>query len=286
MSRIEEALERAGQLRDNEVRDLPPRMSGKGMEAELKTIQEPIPKPPVSLGDSSVANPYLVVINDPQSPVAEEYKKLKEAVIKVTNQNGFKNMIVVTSSLPGEGKSVTAINLALCIAQEYDHTVLLVDADLRKPSCARYLGIVEDKGLTDCLLSGVDIGEVLLRTGIGKLSLLPAGRRAPNPAELFSSRSTRELFQEMKLRYPDRYIIIDTPPVLPFAETRSIASMADGVLMVVKEGLPSQANIVDSIDALKGTNILGLIYNSVEVSGPRRSQYYNYSHYNYGQNTK
>ena len=216
----------------------------------------------------------MVVINDPLSPMAEEYRKLKESVVKLTKRERFDNLIAVTSATVAEGKTMTAVNLAACLAGEFDHTVLLIDADLRRPTVHKYLQLGSRKGLSDCLREGLDVGELLVKTEIGKLSVLPAGTPVANPVELFSSEVLRNLFREMKTRYSDRYIIIDTPPVLPFAETRSIARLADGVLLVVKEGQPSMAQVEEALDVLD-TKVLGIVYNGAQQQ--HRNSYYYYS---------
>jgi protein-tyrosine kinase len=288
MSRIEEALERAMRIKDAEPGPGPaaeaaamPGPYGREKPSKVRMDRSGYPVRHLDPGRVQVRNPALVAITDPGSPVAEEYRKLKEMVLKSTRSgNGFRNTLMVTSALAGEGKTVTSLNLAACMAQEYDHTVLVVDADLRKPSCAKYLGIEPGPGLTDCLLKSTPVAEALIHTGIGKLAFLPAGTPVDNPAELFSSQRMKDLLMEMKHRYPDRYIIIDTPPVLPFAETRTIGSIADGVLLVVKEGVPSQEEIRESVDALRGATILGIVYNQAELStlGNHYSSYY-YSRY-------
>jgi receptor protein-tyrosine kinase/non-specific protein-tyrosine kinase len=204
-------------------------------------------------------------MNDPYSPIVEEFRKLKSALVKLTTGDVFKNTVLVTSSVPNEGKSITALNLAISLAQEYDHTVLLIDTDFRRPSIHRYLGIEPRKGFSDCLLGEAQIGEVIFPTGIGRLSVITAGREVPNPVELFASQKTEALIAEMKNRYQDRFIIFDSPPVLPFAEARTLAHLVDGVLFVVKEQLASQKNVKESIEALKGCGLLGMIYNDALI---------------------
>lgn len=256
MSRIEKAMERAAQLRQGAV--LPP---GDGRPACSSNVTHTPPE----AGDVSVKvtseNPFLVTLNDPHSHIAEEFRKLKSILVKLTKGETFKNTIMVTSAVPHEGKSITALNLAVSLAQEFDHTVLLVDADLRRPSIHRYLNIDHKPGFSDCLLGEADISEAIIGTGIGRLSVITAGREVANPVELFTSNRTQALIEEMKHRYHDRYLIFDTPPVLPFAETRTLAHLADGVLFVIKERLASQGNIKDAIDALKGCEFLGTVYN-------------------------
>src|SRR6185369_8951140 len=112
--------------------------------------------------------------------------------VKIAQKDEFLNMLMVTSTVSQEGKSLTALNLALSLAQEFDHTVLLVDADVRKPSLHNYLGISNSLGLMDCLVDGVDVRDALIRTGIGKLSFLPAGRSVPNLTEVFTSQRMRD----------------------------------------------------------------------------------------------
>ena len=226
-------------------------------------------------GRLSPENPYLVNLHDPHSPTAEEYRKLKSVLVKMTTGEVFRNCIMVTSSVPCEGKSLTALNLALSLAQELDHTVLLVDADLRRPSVHRYLNVEQGVGLSEVLKGEAEIGETIVATGIGKLSVIRAGRSIDNPAELFSSQRSRAILAELKARYPDRYIILDTPPVLPFAESRSLAHLVDGVLFVVMERLASQANIKDALESLKACPILGMVYNAATVdNNDGRYSYY------------
>jgi len=273
MSKIEEALEKAARLRGNPDNVAYPQ--------KRASNSLPYPTSPAAIGDGKVMNSLLVAASAPYTPEAEEYRKLKSTLVKITKGEYFRNMLMVTSSVSCEGKSITALNLALTLAQEYDHTVLLVDADLRKPSIHGYLEIEPRAGLSECLLEDYDISKVLLRTGIGKLSLLPAGREVRNPAGIFSSQKARDLFLEIKHRYPDRYIIIDSPPVLPFAETRSLSTLVDGVILVVKEGSVPLHNVSETLDCLKGADILGIVYNAATVES-RRDHYQYYRSYQRG----
>lgn len=270
MSRIEEALEKAARLRSSERSNV---TVGKTVAAAVHV--PPLPSSPAA---AKIDNPFIVTVNDPNTPAAEEYRKLKSILVKLTKGEHFQNTLMVTSSVGSEGKSLTALNLAVSLAQEYDHTVLLVDADLRKPSIHQYIGLDPKVGLAECLLEGVDVGEAIVNTGIGKLSVLLHGKTIRNPAELFSSLRMKELVKELKHRYPDRYIIIDTPPVLPFAETRSISTLIDGIVFVVKEGAASLNDVSDAIAALKGTNLLGIVYNEAGIDGfnDRYNYYYRY----------
>jgi len=276
------AMEKAALLRQG-VDSTPAPDSKPNVENKLQNSVAAATPRPVAVspqyGKLSPDNPFLVNLHDPHSPTAEEYRKLKSVLVNMTTGEQFRNCLMVTSSLPNEGKSLTALNLALSLAQELDHTVLLVDADLRRPSVHRYLNLEQGVGLAEVLAGEAQIGETIIPTGIGKLSVIRAGRSIDNPAEIFSSQRTREVLGELKNRYPDRYIILDTPPVLPFAESRSLAHLVDGVLFVIMERLASQANIKDAIDSLKGSSILGLVYNAATVDNNdgRYSYYRGYS---------
>ncbi len=270
MSRIERALEKANLVRDREEPVLPGQSTGQADISDVFVTDHTIlPK-----------NPYLVTLNEPDSPIAEEYKKLKSMIVKMTKQGKFQNTLMVTSTIAEEGKSLTAMNLAITFACEYDHTVLLVDADLRRPSLSNLLGIETSLGLSDCLLNGVDVKDVLVKTGIGKMVFLPPGNHVADPVELLLSRRMQELLGEIKHRYADRYVIIDTPPVLPFAEVHSLASIVDGLIYVVREGMAPLNGIKEALGMIKGCNILGFVFNGVELDAmDDYHRYYNYRRY-------
>jgi receptor protein-tyrosine kinase/non-specific protein-tyrosine kinase len=277
MSRIEKAMERAAQLRQGVTAPAESQQVTKPSDPEIRPFRTP--HSAVCTSEIIVpSSPYLIDHNDPYSPVGEELRKLKAALLKLTAGDTFLNSMLVTSAVQHEGKSLTALNLAISLAQEYDHTVLLIDADFRRPTIHRYLGIEMKQGFSDCLLNEAEIGDVIIPTGIGRLSVISAGREVPNPVELFASQKTASLIAEMKNRYHDRYIIFDTPPVLPFAEARTLARMVDGVLFVVKEQLASQTNIKEAIDALKGCRMLGMVYNDAVINR-HDEQYSNYQRY-------
>ena len=261
MSRIEKAMERAVQLRQGA--DAPVAVEPQVQGAEQR-FHKPPPTRPV--GGITVPNtPYFNSISDPYSPIGEEFRKLKAALVSLTTGEQFNNSILITSSVQNEGKSLIALNLAMCLAQEYDHTVLLLDADFRRPSMHISLGIQNGKGFADCLLGEAKIADVIIPTGIGRLSVITAGRAVPNSAELFASQKTEALIAEIKNRYHDRYIIFDSPPVLLFAESRTLGRLVDGVLFVIKEQCASQRNVREAIDVLKGCKLLGLVYNNTVI---------------------
>jgi exopolysaccharide/PEP-CTERM locus tyrosine autokinase len=209
------------------------------------------------------ANPCLVMANAVESPAAEQYRKLKSSIVKSVRLGSCGNTLMITSSVPGEGKSLTALNLAISLAQDFDHTVLLIEADLRKPTLLKYLGLESSLGLSDCVLDGVDVDLALVETGIDGLSLLPAGRPVSNPVELFSSNRMKALMAEIKARDPNRFIIFDTTPLLPFAEPQYIANVVDGVVLVVREHLTSIDKLKRALEILNNHKLIGVVSNGV-----------------------
>ena len=230
-------------------------------------------------------NPSIVTLTDPDSAISEEYRNIKSMIVRLTQGEQFNNAIMITSALNGEGKSISTANLAITLSQEFDQTVLLVDADLRNPMLHKYLAIENKAGLSDCLLNGMDIGKALVKYDTGKLSVLTAGRSVANPVELLSSNKMKELIREMKERYSDRYILIDTPPLMMFAETRSISNQVDSIILVIREGRVTLHNIEDALSILNKNKILGILYNSVSkknLNGYHKSYYRKYDDYGNG----
>ena len=278
MSRIEKAIEKATRIRQGQdEKDVKPaeplpqviaagREQNKGISPDSLLTEKPL----------KIKSPFLPMAARNNDVVSEEYKKLRSLVRKLTKKDSFLNTLLVTSTVGSEGKSITTLNLALALAQEYDHTVLLVDADLRRPSIHRYLDIQPEVGLVNCLQDGLPVEKALVKTGLGKLVVLPAGSPVQNHLELLSSGRMKNLIRELKSRYPERYVIFDTPPALPFADAQILGSEVDGVIFVIREGFAKTEQIREAIDILKGTNLLGAVYNdsSVMPSAGRYSYYY------------
>jgi len=221
-------------------------------------------------------NRLLATISAPHSAVSEQYRKLKSSLLRLTNEDRFRNLLMVTSAIAGEGKSLTAANLAISMAQEYDLTVLLIDADLRRPTIHSCLGFHQTIGLADCLQDGIDIGDAIIKTNIRKLSVISAGREVEKPLELFASKKMQELLAEIKHRYNDRYVIIDTPPLLPFAETRSLARIVDGIVFVIQEGVTPQESVLEAREILKGCPVLVVVINCSTAVNTENAQYSSY----------
>ncbi|RJQ53794.1 MAG: polysaccharide biosynthesis tyrosine autokinase [Nitrospiraceae bacterium] len=267
MSKIEEALKKANILRESYG-------NTGNVKAHIPSDGEII----------KTDNQYLVTLTQPGSPVAEEYRRLKSMLIRETKAN-FLNTVMITSAVEAEGKSLTAVNLALTLSQEIDHTILLVDADLRKPTLHEYLGISCKYGLSDYLTRDIDLSEILVKTGIGNLLIIPAGHTVENPVELLSSVRMKTLIHELKHRYMDRYVIIDTPPILPFADAISLGSLVDGVLFIVKEGRIQKKSLENAVHLIKDLKILGVVFNYAHAEN-LEGHYSRYYYYNYKKKEK
>ena len=188
------------------------------------------------------------------------------------------NLIMVTSSLPGEGKTYCAINLAMSIAMELDHTVLLVDADVARPSVLRSLGLPAHRGLMDILLDDkVDMADVMLRTNVDTLTILPAGTSTPRATELLASSSMTTLLHEIANRYRDRIVIFDSPPLLLTSESRVLASHMGQIVMVVEAQTTTQHAVMEALRQLEGNQNVNLIYNKTrEFPGIEETYDYHY----------
>jgi exopolysaccharide/PEP-CTERM locus tyrosine autokinase len=188
------------------------------------------------------------------------------------------NLIMMTSSLPGEGKTYCAINLAMSIAMELDHTVLLVDADVARPSVLRTLGLPAQRGLMDILLDDkIDMADVMLRTNVDTLSILPAGTSTPRATELLASSTMSTLVHEIAHRYPDRIVIFDSPPLLLTSEARVLAGHMGQIVMVVEAQTTTQHAVKEALRQLDGFNNVNLIYNKTrEFPGIEETYDYHY----------
>jgi non-specific protein-tyrosine kinase len=206
-------------------------------------------------------NRCLLHLNHSQE--AESFKVLRTQVLQRTKDAGS-TTIMVTSALPGEGKTVTAINLAIAIAREFKHTVMLVDGDLRKQSIHQYLGSGGEKGLIDHLAGGTPVSELITWPGIEKITLISGGRLLRESAEILGSPRMRELIPSMKGRYPDRYIIFDMPPTLGSADVLTLAPLVDKILFVVQAGKTSLDDVQRALQYLPKEKILGLALNRCE----------------------
>lgn len=194
------------------------------------------------------------------SPAVTAYKLLRTQVLRSMHKNGW-NVIGVTSPGAGEGKTLTAINLAVSLALDVNHTVLLADLDLRRPSVHRYFGLDAGRGLADFLVDDFDLREILFNPGMQRLVVLPGGTPLVNSSEMLSSPRMAWLAQELRSRYPARIVLLDMPPLLAADDVLAFSPYLDAVLLVAEEGRTSREDLVRSRDLLRDIPVLGPVVN-------------------------
>jgi len=240
---------------------------------ERTEAQHDIEKP---VYEHAKINESLVTLLNPDSFEAEQFKILRANLLFPVSGSPPRT-IMVTSAVPGEGKSFVSANLAISIAQGIDEHVLLMDCDIRKPCLHTRFGFNDVRGLSDYLANGTSISSVLLKTKLKKLTILPGGKPYNNPSELLTSEKMSALLKEVKIRYKNRYIIIDSPPPQLTAESGAIARQVDGIILVIKYGSTNREIVSDLIDIIGKEKILGVIINWFDM---RSSSYYGYGQYN------
>ncbi len=202
----------------------------------------------------------LIVNGVGSDTVSSAYRMLRTQVLQRMNANGW-NVLAITSPGPGEGKTLTALNLAITMAREVNHTVLLVELDLRRPTLHSLLGCEPGPGITDYLLRGTPLSEVMFNPGIDRLVLLPAGLPAESSSELLSSPRMVDLVRELKERYPTRLVLFDVPPLLTSDDGLAFVPYVDAALLVVAEGHTSYEEVELAKDMLASTHLLGAVLN-------------------------
>jgi len=298
MSRIQEILRKAeregGVHRTRALTVDPPAtaladapVGTRGAEPPIVSRAEP---PPVSLPAGIMAPPLappaaarevtggidhrLVAALAPQSLAAEQYRSLRTRLARSENGRAVR-AIIVTSPNKGDGKTLTAANLALTMAQEFQQRVLLVDGDLRRPAIHRLFGIAETPGLSDVLMGGASIDDALVTVRDHRLTVLPSGIIPMHPAELLGSATMRRVLDTLRTRF-DR-ILIDMPPIAPLADVTIASAVADGVLMIVRAGVTPKPAIERALSGLDLSKVLGLVLNDAGQS----STAYRYDGYGY-----
>lgn len=265
MERIRDALDRARQERAEKG------LAGFGAPAtspqpRLRKEAEPITYSSTQTVkvSPSMLRENRIVSGMEASPMADAYKILCTHVMHKLKENGW-NAIAITSPGNGEGKTLTAINLAISLAQELDQTVLLVDADLRQPNVHTYFGLHPQQGLSDYLTVNKPLDQMLIHPGISGLVILPGGKPLLNSSEMLGSAKMSELVQELKSRYPSRVVVFDLPPVLTAADALAFSPYVDASLLVVEEGRTPQEDVVRATEMLASTKLLGTVLNKTSV---------------------
>ncbi len=214
------------------------------------------PAPPDEDREIPVAREELVVIRDPYSQIAEQFRRLRNS-LQALNPDGAARSILMTSSLEGEGKTVATLNLGLAIAELPQMRVLVVDADYDDPAVERYLGLPRRQGFSELLIGRLPMDQAIRRTSAERLDIVAPGERPGNPAEILNVDRIRAVLNAMKRRYD--YVLIDVPPVLTMNHPSVLGSIADGVLLVVRLGRTPKPLVEEAFTMLEnlGGNVLG-----------------------------
>lgn len=304
MSIIEKAMRKLNGGREQPRR---PAAAPKVVEhpASQKLVQQPgtsaqMPGSPISPQPTSAQKPASpqriarlrvtdVVVNEQLTPqIAEEFRRIKRPLLanaygKGALQVDRGNLIMVTSSLPGEGKSRTSLNLAHSIAREPDHTVLLIDADAAKAQISRMYGLENKQGLTNILSERLNPEELIWATASTGVSVLPVGGRHSQSTELLNSQQMEQLVAWLAQRDPNRIIIFDAPPLLATNEPQVVARLVGQIVLVVEAGRTPQHAVKEALSGLDPTKAIGLVLNKSQysVGGDYYGHYYG-GYYGYG----
>lgn len=262
MERIKKALERARQERQemmaqNQAKPRPVRSKAEPEpHANIEyTHTHVIETPRQRLKEQRVA-----ISNDPD-PITDAYKMLRTRILSRMRSNKWKSLAITSPGI-GEGKSLTAVNLAISISMEVNYTVLLVDFDLRRPCIHTIFGYTPKKGISDYLLLDEPLEEILFNPGIERLVVLPGHVPFQNSSEMLSSPKMVQLVEEVKTRYPERIVIFDLPPLLAVDDALAFSPYVDTVLMVVEEGKTKAEELARATEMLQEeTEIIGTVLN-------------------------
>jgi protein-tyrosine kinase len=259
------------QRANNRARAITPAL--RRVPAEQET---PAFTPPTERIDPTRLHARLIVLTEPQAAECEQYRTLRTQLFHAAERQPTQ-IVIVTSAVAGEGKTATALNLALAIAQSKEKRVLIVDGDLRHPTIAPYLGLRARPGLDEVLKGGGEWLENVFCLQEPDLCVLPVNREVANPTELLSSERLPDLFNQLREHFD--FIIVDSPPLMPFADARLLANHADGIILVVRAELAPYETVAKAIELLPAERMLGVVLNGA----PHLEDNNYYDHY-YQQN--
>ena len=271
MGKIADALERHDKetvVRLDDVKEAPPKklvLEEPEVKLARKMASDLIPGK--SFSDS------VVMLSSPDSADAETFKVLRGQILFPRDRKVPRSMLV-TSTFPAEGKTYVASNLATTLAMSIDEYVLAIDADLRRPRLHRMFGYSKVRGLHDYLVGNARLEDLIIKSSIDKLSVLPAGKPPRNPTELLSSNMMVQFLEEVKERYQDRFVIIDSPPSSVTAESKFLAQHVDGIIYVVMANKTPRKDIEKAMDNLGRDKIIGIVFNGYEKVRKSYHRYY------------
>lgn len=236
---------------------------------------------PIIISDGVLLAHRLIVPNEERSTLKEQYRYIKRSILdKAFNPNNslkgkYRNLVMISSASPGEGKTYTALNLALSIALEQDRKILLIDADVVKPSISEMFNINEALGITDYLVDeNIKFDQVLHKTNIANLTMVLSGKPHYLTNELLASDSMKHLVEELATRYPDRIVMFDTPPICHTTEAAIMASLVGQVIVVVEERKTTDRHLKQALKLLNNHDEVSLLMNKCHTSS--EGNYYGY----------
>ncbi len=265
MGKVFDALEKAGSAEElSRSRPTPSApegpKSGRKRKKQAKRPAREVPRPVAGNWDERLVNASIT-----NAPVAESFRTLRTRILHPFEGDPPRSLLI-TSASPGEGKSFVCANLGVVLAQGVDQFALMVDCDLRKPTLHSLFGLPNDRGLVNFLRDRDDVGETILKAGVDKLSLIPAGPPPLNPSELLGSVTMGRLVDELVSRYDDRIILFDSPPMRAASETAILAQHVDGVILVVRWGGSRREYVQDLVDLIGRDKIVGLVFNAYKTN--------------------
>src|SRR5262245_373170 len=240
-------------------------------EPALQTVTRPSREIPVERLVESRLHQRLILLTEPMAPECEQYRTLRTQLFHAAEKRETQ-VVVITSALAGEGKTSTALNLALAIAQSKENRVLVIDGDLRRPNVASYLGMRPKAGLSEVLKGEIDALDSIICVEEPELYVLPVSHEATNPTELLSSERFAEAIRELR-DYFD-FILIDSPPVLPFADSRLLSNHSDAVILVIRAEKAHYETVEKAVEILPSGRILGVVLNGADRI--KEADYYDY----------
>jgi protein-tyrosine kinase len=274
-------IERAGALlRQQEPGDPKPPVNNRQAEPALTSIG-----PELVLDRGRLASFGISIPSNARSRTVEEFRLAKRNLMTAWSQSdlmsdpGTSRIIMVTSARPGEGKTFSALNLALAFASEREVKALLVDVDTQHPGLPKILGIPGDRGIVDVLAGNLGLAEVLIQTSIPNLMILPAGRGGPHVPELLSSRQMGMLLGELTRRLPDHYIIIDTPPCMASSDAAALAPLVGQIVFIVEAHSTQQAEIEAGLSMLSSCQRISLLLNKSDTLSSEHFGSYGYNYH-------
>lgn len=265
MDRIKQALERARAERAGQSA-VSPSPQQRPVAAPRTETQIQYTETRVFSSPPSVLKNKHVIAGLGPGAVADAYGLLRTRVLQRMRQNSW-NALAITSPSAGDGKTLTAVNLAVSLAREVNHSVLLVDLDLRRPSVHTYFGYQPASGLADYVLNDKPLSEILFNPSIERLVVLPNRKPIANSSEVLSSPRMVELVSELRSRYPERLVIFDLPPLLLTDDALAFSPYIDALLLVIQEGKTKREDLVRASEMLTEVNVLGSVLNRAQDPG-------------------